>query len=811
MQRHQHQHPLETPRLKVVGSSQPKLVHTPSQQSIAASDDYYSFSDLTSHSSASRVTVVPYQTASSRHPSPDRRQTQTETQPQTQTQAQADTQTQDKPRPPRVVNMSSAARAESGTPTPGTDDSPYIRFAIDQLTRDEELSGHGRHGSLATSADYPVERLVPDEGLGYYTNATATNNINNDDHTPIPHTNVKKEINDHTNNNNNDNDKMGNSSKTGILLAVDPPINAPLTFVPYVLRPVLLGPVILLTLGMAAALAFINIWSSRNDGMAAYVYFGGSEYFLFEFLPQIIGMLFVLWIFVLQAAVYRIAPLSGIARSQAARDTTFQRLSMLPRNFVLPDLSHFTYGEPVVGVCLLIFWLVNWFTVPLLSCLFQPRFYGTLRDGGFHWVSVQGVGWTLFTLYSILALALLALLARFGFGTSGLQWDPVSLADVIPLIQRSNVLHDFDQSEVTPNVAGHLPPRKLRLGYWKSSAAPEDSFYALGQEAAPLKRVSSVDRLLEKGHSHRRSNSTSSNHNIDSIDLERQDLHSKDSFERSLHSPFFRYRWVPWFLKDTFIVVWIVISLVLLVAFITVSFVNRPLERGFLPLLPTLPSASGFSSSNFLFSFIPALLANFLFLAWQPIDVYFRAAQAYADLSSPRGAFAEKSLLLSYNACLPLEATFHALVAGHYKVAYISFISVASLALPILAGGIFMARFYSELEQVQISSYFPAYYTLIGFAILYAFSFLAIWPRRKRYLPHPLYTYADTVSFLYQSPLLVDKVFRAPRTKTDLITRTIVAPPGESHKALYAFGLFYGQDGKSHLGIDRLRRLEGDA
>lgn len=333
--------------------------------------------------------------------------------------------------------MSSAARAENGTPTPAMDDSPYIRFAIDQLTRDEELTGHGRHGSLATSADYPVERLVPDEGLGYYTNTTATNKIHKDDHTRNTHTNVKKEINDHTNNNDNDNDndKMGSSPKTGILLAVDPPINAPLTFVPYVLRPVLLGPVILLTLGMAAALAFINIWSSRNDGMTAYVYFGGSEYFLFEFLPQIIGMLFVLWIFVLQAAVYRIAPLSGIARAQTARDTTFQRLSMLPRNFVLPDLSHFTYGEPVVGVCLLVFWCVDWFTVPLLSCLFQPRFYGTLQDGGFRWVSVQGVGWTLFSLYSILALALLALLARFGFGTSGLQWDPVSLADVIPFIQ----------------------------------------------------------------------------------------------------------------------------------------------------------------------------------------------------------------------------------------------------------------------------------------------------------------------------------------------------------------------------------------
>ncbi|KAM5440945.1 hypothetical protein MferCBS31731_004084 [Microsporum ferrugineum] len=795
MQQH---HPLETPRLKVVGSSQPKLVHTPSQQSIAASDDYYSFSDLTARSSTSRVTVVPYQTAPSRHPSParDAHQAAQGTQHTQNTQHTQETQGT-LHRPARVVNMSTAARGDSGTPTPGTDDSPYIRFAIDQLTRDEELRGEGRHGSLATSPDYPVNRLIPDEGLGYYTPKTTATIENNNNNT-------------HTNNHINDNNDINENEKTtnSVLVAVESLGNT-LNFVPYVLRPILFAPGILLTLAMVAALAFCNVWSQRHDGLAAYVYFGGSEYFLFEFLPQIIGIFFVLWLFVLQAAVYRIAPLSGIARPQTARDTTFQRLSMLPRNFLLPDLSHFKYGEPVVGACLLVFWLVNWFTVPLLSCLFQPRYYGSLEDGGFRWVSVQGVGWMLFALYALLVIALLAILARFGFGTSGLQWDPVSLADVIPLIQRSNVLHDFDQSEVTPNVAGHLPPRKLRLGYWKASSAPEDTFYALGQESAPLKRVSSVDRLLEKGHSHKRSNSTNSIKN-DPVDIERQELHSKDSFERSLHSPFFRYRWAPWFLKDTFVVVWILIAFVLLIGFITVSFVNRPLERGFLPLLPTLPSASGFSSSNFLFSFIPALLGNFLFLAWQPIDVYFRAAQAYADLSSPRGAFAEQSLLLSYNACLPIEATFRALVARHYKVAYISFIGVASLTLPVLAGGVFMARFYAEQEQVRISSYSPAYYTLIAFAILYAFSFLTIWPRRKRYLPHPLYTYADIISFLYQSPLLVDKVFREPKTKTDLVTRTIVAPPGESHKALYAFGVYYGQDGKGHLGIDRLRRLEGD-
>jgi hypothetical protein len=53
-------------------------------------------------------------------------------------------------------------------PTPGLDESPYIRFAIEQLTRDEETLGRARHGSMS-SLDYPVERIIPDEGLGYYT------------------------------------------------------------------------------------------------------------------------------------------------------------------------------------------------------------------------------------------------------------------------------------------------------------------------------------------------------------------------------------------------------------------------------------------------------------------------------------------------------------------------------------------------------------------------------------------------------------------------------------------------------------------
>jgi hypothetical protein len=54
----------------------------------------------------------------------------------------------------------------SGPTTPETDDTPYIRFAIDQLTRDDDLRISMRP-STAMTDDYPVERIIPDEGLGY--------------------------------------------------------------------------------------------------------------------------------------------------------------------------------------------------------------------------------------------------------------------------------------------------------------------------------------------------------------------------------------------------------------------------------------------------------------------------------------------------------------------------------------------------------------------------------------------------------------------------------------------------------------------
>lgn len=279
---------------------------------------------------------------------------------------------------------------------------------------------------------------------------------------------------------------------------------------------------------------------------------------------------------------------------------------------------------------------------------------------------------------------------------------------------------------------------------------------------------------------------------------------ARRSLHRNPHSPFVRYRWIPWFLRDTWIVAWLVIALVLMVAFVAVSYAHHAIQAGFLPMLPSATTNLGFSASNFLYSFLPAFLGMILFLVWQPIDIYFRALEPFARLADPNGATADESLLLDYSSSLPIVASVKAATAGHFKVAWISFISVFSIFLPILAGGIWTAQWMVAKQQVLEEASLPAFTALVVFAIVYAFSLLIIWPTRKRYLPHDIRTLANIFGFVYQSPVLEDAAFREPRSKADLVTRLMTASTGKG-EVRYNFGVFKGKDGREWLGIDRLR------
>lgn len=795
-------------KLRYVNTSTPQLVHTNSKQSISASDDYYS---LTSEGSSNddQKTVQRYQTPPLRVQSDGagRDALQSEaTIPTPRPVKHKDPGDDETPEIPirnehhRIPRKPLSSSSSEGTivrrpvseaispPTPGVDDTPYIQFAIDQLTRDEEVAGPPHPES---SASYPVERIIPDEGLGYYGSRQQKQPLDPQDRRtesprklwsiyPQPTRVFSK-----------------NSTATENILQPARPLtetfrHPKLDFVPQSLRLVSLGVLILCCLLMIAGLLFCAIYPYNHPGFWQYDGTGTSRYFVFEYLPTLLASFVILWLLTIQCAIHRVAPFIILSSGRNIENSgVLHDMTLFPTNYLIPNLAFFRHREPLLGVCSIILWL-ELFTIPLQSCLFQTRYYDS--DNIWRWTGVQPIAWTLFVLYLLLLVALLLLLLRFIPGQTGLKWDPVSLADILSLFHRSNFLSDFARSEMHTSSTGQATAKHLRLGYWSTSKRANEAFYGIGEENAPIPRFS-----LEKGRM-----APNTDH-----DLEAQEPMKASTFDtlKDVHDPALRYRWAPWFLRDGMVVAWVVIAIVLMFAFIVVSFVNHAVQQGFLPLLPAPTTTQGFSPADFLYSFIPSFIGMLLFLLWQPIDFYFRALQPFACLAHRDGASAEQSLLLDYTACLPIEVTIKSLINGHYKVAYISFISLLSLTLPILAGGVFTAQFVVSTQDIRMIASMPGYYALVLFIAIYAVSFIVIWPTRKRRLPHDISTLEQLVSFVYQSPLLTETAFAEPKSKTDLVTKLLGTPAGEKEIPRYAFKVYVGRDAKEHLGIDRLERF----
>ncbi|KAK5951828.1 hypothetical protein OHC33_007120 [Knufia fluminis] len=683
-------------------------------------------------------------------------------------------------------------------PTPGVDDTPYIRFALEQLTFDEELAGRGRHSSELI--DYPQSQQTAHQQPVQST-PTQHQKQRQPPQRPIQFPRASSEQ---------------RRAKTGeiMLLPSDPPRDRhQLGFVPTPLRLISLGPLVLLCLLMIAALIFSNIYALTNHGLYDYDNNFTPRYFVFEYLPPILGMIIVFWLFVVQAAIYRIAPYFTMSskRPSSKRDGILHTTPITPANFVLPDWRFFKLGEPMIGAVLTGFWLTNW-TIPLLSCLYGTQWFTNVGTPRFRWTPVQGLGWFIAFLYLITIAALIYCMIRFRRRNSALMWDPTCLADLIILFQRSNILPDYVRSETKEDLAAEMHPRYSRLGYWTTNQSP-DFFYAVGEANQPYLELSTSS---DKYANEKMDSSRSSRESQEGLRNSQA-----SSFARMLHSPWVRHRWCPWYLKDSAILAWAITAVLLLVAFLAVSFVNRAVQRGFSPMLPSTTQSNGFSPANFLYSFLPSLLGMFLFLAWQPIDVYFRAVQAYANLSEHDGATARRSILLSYNAQLPGIVSLRAVMNRDWKVAYFSLVSVMAATIPVLAGGVFTALLFANGE-VWMTASFPGYIALCVFLAIYALSYLIIWPTRFRYLPHSINTVAGNLSFLYASRLLKDSSIRNIRTKADFIARldgrvgTGLTGDGRragrrtekqsDQESRYGFGIYTGVDGKEHLGIDRMQR-----
>ncbi|KAF2485995.1 hypothetical protein BDY17DRAFT_69234 [Neohortaea acidophila] len=723
---------------------------------------------------------------------------------------------------------------EGGGASPDIDDTPYIRFAIDQLTRDEEVKGSRvyPHGGPYDTEEYDAPRQqldtgvrfvnVPDEEIGHREHkddgraaaevgglgalaalglAAREHRTRREDQTHPPTTQWPTPARPF--------DERAQQGSNPPPLP-PPPDNVPnvfipvsnindrhrpLDFLPGILRPLQLTLFLLYLLAILALLLLCAVWSLTHDGIFNYGYFGDAKYFVFEYLPTILGILLFLWLVQIEVAVYRIAPFIAMASESSERSREEGPLLLLsPKTFFLPYLLHFRAQQPVIAFFMLASWL-QIFTIPLIATSFNVRSPNKGAPHTFRWLATAGAIWPTIGLYVVLLISVTSLLfwllaqRRRLIGT-GLKWDPRSLADLMVLLERSNALTLTQDEELRLDAP--------TLGYWRTTRSSNDVFHSYGIPNRSA-RMYSVQggRIRESTYIPHEPKSRGSGLDEDP-GMGREQRHSREKMLPK-YPPHFADeeadalatggRAVPWFLKPIFASLWILLAVLLLLAFLIVSYLSQTrISNGFLPLVPSLVSTLGFSGTNFVYSFVPAAAAMICYLALLDIDYAHRRLKPYTTLLSDSGASADRSLLLSYTAEAPLHITISALSNGHMRIALLSLASLLSLALPILAGGVFFAQFNVPTQRIRIFPEVAAYYALVVFAALYAAAIIiGVFPSKgtrtlDRRLPlgNRACTFRDAMQLVRTSRVLDDVAFRAVESRTDLVTRLLSAEPARA-------------------------------
>lgn len=574
--------------------------------------------------------------------------------------------------------------------------------------------------------------------------------------------------------------------------------NPPLTYKPRILRPFSMLILMAMCIFMIGGLVAAAVYSDQNDGLTAYpgsIYNG--EYFLFRILPQLLAAFILLYAQAIQATSMRILPFASMASEDARQRyrALFQRL--YPSTFLWPRLS----GPWQMKLFSVTTWLML-FTIPLQSAAFTCVFDDA---GGWIWASVQGVAWALAVLYAMQTLATATLMV-FWFGKwTGLVWDIRSIADLIPLLNRSNTTHSYKGTAFTSggrNFKNQLRDRWFdRLGYWRTEDMQTGGiWYAIGASGSPS-HADQDPRALRNMLSGSNRPASHAGASLASHDLA---VHTNLSHDNA------GYRYLPWCLRNAVLVPFAAVTSILLLVLLIISFLPQTrLESGFRPLLSARPDDSAFSAANFLYSFLPSLLGMLLFLAFQSLDLALRNVQPWGELSRhSEGSKARKSILADYAACLPLQAPVRAARLGHWRVCVTSLMSTLFLAIPMLAGGLFMALTRLRDSQVRMFPSIPVYGVLLAFLFLYVGCLTLLIPRRRQFrLPHSATTLADVISFCAADELVHDAAFRSVRSGADLRTRLGADDlTDRREESVWFLGIVPGKDERT-LSVRRVRRF----
>ncbi|KAJ3493858.1 hypothetical protein NLG97_g4466 [Lecanicillium saksenae] len=696
----------------------------------------------------------------------------------------------------------------AGKVTPGVDDTPYIQYALSALTRDRSRSSQDQpHYSPQSASAYfnhlrrtktageaPTSRLpVPLPEAAYTQNDAPMRRVSPRPEPSAPKAPPALEAND---------SPVVSIPIGGAWDIKDPssthwlPVTEdmrqsldpqgrtyiPLTYKPSILRPFSMMILMTLCLCMMAALIFCVQYSSLHQGLTPYpgsIY--TAQFFVFRVLPQLLGAIILIYAQSIVNTSLRVLPFVKLADEDPQERYLAMFAELYPKSLLYPQFV----GPWQVMLFDIATWLAL-FTVPLLSAAFTCIY----KSDRWVWSAVPIVIWILVALYSLLVLST-AIVMVFWFGKwTGFAWDIRSIADLLPLLNRSNAISSFDPNNLTGSrdaFQTDLRDRWFdRLGYWRSgdmiSGGIWYSIGAVGARGNDAKMIAGLRR-----------------DSAPKVSMDSEATAAPGNWRRVYE------RYLPACIQSLPLVVYTVVCTLLLAALLVVSFMSKTrIDNGFRPLLAARPGNDAFSSANFLYSFLPSVIGMLFWMFFQPIDMAFRRLQPWADMGQLDGATASKSILADYAACLPLQSSWRAARNGHWRVALLSFMAQAFVAIPVLGGGLFVAL-AREDRQVRMYPSMPVFGVLVAFLILYVGCLCVAIPGRSLFeLPRPVTSIAAIMSLCSARELTQDSAFRSVRSREDLEGRLgIGRDPRE--ETTWFYGVVAGRD-EHRVSVRRMQR-----
>lgn len=679
-----------------------------------------------------------------------------------------------------------------GTVSPNIDDTPYLRYALEQLSKnasdDDSDRTYGRGSSSDSNQQTANDGRLPEKPRQVHVE-------NSRQRKPLPKLAKFKY---------NPKDSLASlalpDSGEEIYIAQGNSYyaghNPKLNYLPRTLRTWALASLIIAIALMAAGLLFCAEYSRRNIALWEHKVAFDSRYILFRYLAPILAAFVHVWLEGVLASLYRISPYIEMTSEDRAVRQAAVFHNLHPSTLFLPRLSHLKTKQPILGVVsVLLFPTVA--AVPLASTLFTT----TLKDGVWHYTASLPVAYALAAIYMLAMIAVLLLTYHLFHAHAGLRWDPRSLADHVALLSRSNNLDGYRSSELLKKsqLKTVLRDRADMLGYWRTTTPTQGLFYSIGSEGAPAKRyVVKGDHKLPVPRVR------------DSFELDNEKGWEGDNDK-------VRYAHIPWYLAKVPMIVWPLLFGGLYIALLVVSFLpETKLARGFPPKVSVSTDMNSFSAASFLYAFIPSFIGLLLYGALQKLYTTLARLFVWAELSKADGEVAEKSILLDYAAssAVPFGAISTAVRNSHWLIVALAIMTPLALLLPVLAGGMLTTYTAVPSGRLLVFPDQPGLYVLLVILGLYLIILLyvaidVLWMGKRLSMPKKIESIADLTSMLYASGLLNDAAFQGVTSKLDLVTRLLTARErgrGRDRKIKYFFGSFQDRVGGRHLGVERVGR-----